>query len=270
MKAQDIQLSGLLEQEEDFLRNASNPYAFNRPTCKNGVCQFYTPEEVEAEKEIEQRDLFKQRYGSSGDFNGETAPAQHLHHHYHYNVNPENSNLNEQPIKSLEDFQRVSKNYGFERPVYQGQGPVYQQPGPVYQASNQKQSINSLPGLAGNRIPQSGQSFYQKENPLGLGRPPTRPNIIRQDLYDPNGCVCVPYQYCSMDDVVDRSGVDVILPLDPRSNNPSEEDTAILADDKPEEKSEETTKAKREAKSIEDESEGVSLVKSSSFFYYFL
>lgn len=89
-----------------------------------------------------------------------------------------------------------------------------------------------------------------KEN---LNRP-QRPNI-RQDLYDPNGCVCVPYQYCSMNDVVDRreSIVDVVLPLDPRNNG--EEDDAILADD---EKPTDTPKTKREAKDLGEESEGVS------------
>lgn len=150
------------------------------------------------------------------------SASQHIHHHYHHTVND-----GESISKNDFDALRNPKKYAFERPPFNG--PVYNGP-PKRQFPNEQfqRPPISNPNLLGSNIkPNQFNSFGQqapfKQKPLLTQHQPSvysqqpfqSTNSI-QDFGGGDNCQCVPYHFCSIEDVVGRRE-DLILPLDPRN-----------------------------------------------------
>lgn len=168
--------------------------------------------------------VYEPKYGNFVQKSPLSAPDQaqttHLHHHFHhYDVN------GEQQTPNVPEYQRASKNYAFQRPP-QHQGLV--QP-PQYSMQAYKQPYGNKDRIGGNAVPLTHNNLYLK-NP-NINR---QQNFVQQPFQQQQqflqqqqieDCTCVPYEYCSLEDVVDRRGDMLLpLPLDPRSNSGTTEE----------------------------------------------
>lgn len=146
------------------------------------------------------------------------SSSQHIHHHYHHTVN-DGGSISKNDFDAL----RNPKKYAFERPPFNG--PVYNSP-PKRQFSNenfQRPLVTNPNLLIGNNKPNQfhnyGQApFKQQPQPLAQLQSFQQPFQSTNSIQDfgSDNCQCVPYHFCSIEDVVGRRE-DLILPLDPRN-----------------------------------------------------